>query len=64
MRMSGKTINLSFVVDEVTNENIEKLAKRLHGTKTDVMRKAFALLQYALEHRHIEEKEIQLLEGA
>lgn len=63
MRMSGKTVKLSLVVDEATNENIEKIAKRLHGTKSDVMRKAFALLQYALEHRRIEEKEIQLLEG-
>lgn len=62
MRMPGD-IRLSLIVDENTNKNIEDVARRLHGTKSDVMRKAFALLMYALEHRKVEEKDVQLLEA-
>jgi predicted transcriptional regulator len=46
--MSGK-IRLSFDVSEEANELIERLAKDIGGTKSDVLRKAVSLMEIAID---------------
>lgn len=45
----SRKIRLSFDVSEEANELIEKLAKDIGGTKSDVLRKAVSLMEVALD---------------
>lgn len=45
---SGKAIKLSLEVSPQMNEKLEELADKLHGTKSDVLRKAIALIEVAV----------------
>lgn len=44
-----KPVRLSLDVSPQLNETLESLAERTHGTKSDVLRKAIALLEVAVE---------------
>ena len=43
-----KSIKLSLEVSPQMNEKLEELASKLHGTKSDVLRKAIALIEVAV----------------
>jgi predicted transcriptional regulator len=43
-----KSIRLSLEVSPQMNEKLEELADKLHGSKSDVLRKAIALIEVAV----------------
>jgi predicted transcriptional regulator len=43
-----KPIRLSLVLSPELNSTLEDLAKQIHGTKSDVLRKAIALMELAV----------------
>ena len=48
MAPSNKSIRLSLEVSPQMNEKLEELADKLHGTKSDVLRKAIAIIEVAV----------------
>lgn len=47
--MAREKVKLSVEVSPELDELLEKLAKDVHGTKSDVLRKGIALLQVAVD---------------
>ncbi len=47
--MANNKVKLSVEVSQELDATLEQLAKDVHGTKSDVLRKGIALLQVAVE---------------
>ena len=47
--MANQKVKLSVEVSQELDATLEQLAKDVHGTKSDVLRKGIALLQVAVE---------------
>jgi len=43
-----KSVRLSLEVSSQVNETLESLASKMHGSKSDVLRKAIALMEVAV----------------
>lgn len=59
---NGEKIRLSLDVSPELNERLETLAEQTHGTKSDVLRKAIALMDLAVQAKR-EGKRVGIAEG-
>jgi predicted DNA-binding protein len=61
MKDEKDKIRLNFVVSRDVNNTLENLAKKTGGTKSEVFRKAIALMEVMVEAKH-QGKTIQIVE--
>ena len=56
------TVRLSLELSPQLNETLEELASRIHGSKSDVLRKAIAIMEVAVRAKE-EGKKFGIAEG-
>ena len=54
--MSAEKVRLSLDVSLELNETLEELATKIHGSKSDVLRKAIVLMELAVQAKEKEQK--------
>ena len=54
--MSSEKVRLSLDVSPELNQVLEELATKIHGTKSDVLRKAIALMDVAVQAKEKHQK--------
>jgi predicted transcriptional regulator len=54
--MGDEKIRLSLDVSPELNETLEELATKIHGTKSDVLRKAIVLMELAIQAKEKQQK--------
>jgi predicted transcriptional regulator len=54
--MSAEKVRLSLDVSPELNRTLDELATKIHGTKSDVLRKAIVLMELAVQARDKEQK--------
>jgi hypothetical protein len=52
----GEIVRLSFDVSPELNETLETLAQKIHGSKSDVLRKAIVLMEVAVKAKEDKKK--------
>jgi predicted transcriptional regulator len=54
--MSAEKVRLSLDVSPELNQTLDDLATKIHGTKSDVLRKAIVLMELAVQAKDKEQK--------
>jgi len=54
--MSAEKVRLSLDVSPELNRMLDELATKIHGTKSDVLRKAIVLMELAVQAKEKEQK--------
>ncbi len=54
--MSAEKVRLNLDVSPELNQTLDELATKIHGTKSDVLRKAIVLMELAVQAKDKEQK--------